>query len=38
MSCPTKLYYDTSENYKNSDAGNEFMKALAKGGLQVGEI
>ena len=38
ISCPTKLYYDTSENYKNSDDGNEFMKALAKGGIQVGEM
>ncbi len=38
MSCPTKLYYESSDQYKNNDAGNEFMKALAKGGLQVGEM
>ena len=38
MSCPTKLYYESSEKYENNDDGNEFMKALAKGGLQVGEM
>ena len=38
MSCPTKLYYESSDNYANSDDGNEFMKALAKGGIQVGEM
>jgi hypothetical protein len=38
MSCPTKLYYESSDKYENNDDGNEFMKALAKGGLQVGEM
>ena len=38
VSCPTKLYYDSVDKYKDNDAGNEFMKALAKGGLQVGEL
>ncbi|MBT7817600.1 MAG: hypothetical protein HN566_12765, partial [Polaribacter sp.] len=38
MSCPTKLYYESSDQYENNDDGNEFMKALAKGGLQVGEM
>ena len=38
VSCPTKLYYDSSEKYIDNDDGNEFMKALAKGGLQVGEL
>jgi len=38
MSCPTKLYYESSAKYENNDDGNEFMKALAKGGLQVGEM
>jgi len=37
MSCPTKLYYESSEKYENNDVSNEFMKALAKGGLQVGD-
>ena len=31
MSCPTKLYYESSAKYENNDDGNEFMKALAKG-------
>ena len=38
VSCPTKLYYDSSEKYIDNDDGNEFMKALAKGGIQVGEM
>jgi len=38
LSCPTKLYYESSDKYENYDDGNEFMKALAKGGLQVGEM
>jgi len=38
MSCPTKLYYESSDKYENNDDGNDFMKALAKGGLQVGEM
>ena len=39
MSCPTKLYYSSKPaEFDNKDAGNEFMKALAKGGLQAGEI
>ena len=38
VSCPTKLYYDSFDKYKDNDDGNEFMKALAKGGLQVGEL
>ena len=38
MSCPTKLYYESSDKYENNDDGNEFMKALAKGGIQVGEM
>ena len=39
MSCPTKLYYNSHpDDYDNNDDGNEFMKALAKGGLQAGEL
>ena len=38
VSCPTKLYYDSSEKFIDNDDGNEFMKALAKGGIQVGEM
>ena len=39
ISCPTKLYYEVHPNdFHNTDDGNEFMKALAEGGLQVGEL
>jgi hypothetical protein len=39
MSCPTKLYFESnSSQFDNNDDGNEFMKALAKGGIQVGEM
>ena len=35
ISCPTKLYYEVHpDDFHNNDDGNEFMKALAKGGLQ----
>ena len=39
VSCPTKLYYASKpEKFDNKDRDNEFMRALAKGGLQAGEI
>jgi hypothetical protein len=39
MSCPTKLYFESNSlQFDNNDDGNEFMKALAKGGIQVGEM
>ena len=39
ISCPTKLYYEVHpDDFQNNDDGNEFMKALAKGGLQAGEL
>ena len=39
ISCPTKLYYESnSQQFDNNDDVNEFMKALAKGGLQSGEL
>jgi hypothetical protein len=39
ISCPTKLYYASHpHDFHNNDDGNEFMQALAKGGLQVGEL
>ena len=39
ISCPTKLYYEMHPNdFHNNDDENEFMKALAKGGLQAGEL
>jgi len=39
ISCPTKLYYESNpQQFENNDDVNEFMKALAKGGLQAGEM
>ena len=39
LSCPTKLYYGTKENnYENTQSDDRFMKALAEGGYQVGEL
>ena len=37
-SCPTKLYYCDKKEYPNSMDQNEFMKSLAEGGFQVGEL
>ena len=28
MSCPTKLYYESSDKYENNDDGNDFMKGM----------
>lgn len=37
--CPTKLYYhDRKNEYANQKDSNEFLKALAMGGFQVGEL
>ena len=39
ITCPTKLYFDSNPlQFENNDNGNDFMKALAKGGIQVGEM
>jgi hypothetical protein len=39
ISCPTKLYYAAHPiDFHNNDEENEFMQALSKGGLQVGEL
>lgn len=38
MECPTKLYYSGKKEYKNANAENDFLKALAEGGFQVGEL
>ena len=37
-SCPTKLHYCDKKEYANSMDQNEFMKTLAEGGFQVGEL
>ncbi|MFN8790828.1 MAG: DUF2779 domain-containing protein [Bdellovibrionales bacterium] len=36
--CPTKLYYLDDKRYGNSNSENAFLKALAEGGFQVGEL
>jgi len=39
LECPTKLYYKTHEDeYISSQDDNDFLKALAEGGIQVGEL
>lgn len=39
LECPTKLYYKNHENeYATSQDDNDFLKALAEGGIQVGEL
>ncbi len=38
LECPTKLFYTANVDYADQGNGNEFIKALAKGGYQVGEL
>lgn len=39
LECPTKLYYTGKRNiYYDGKLDNEFLKALAEGGFQVGEL
>lgn len=38
LDCPTKLYYHQNESYKSRKEENDFLNALARGGLQVGEL
>src|SRR6201986_175476 len=39
LECPTKLYYTGKKNiYYDGKLDNEFLKALAEGGFQVGEL
>ena len=39
IECPTKLYYTGKSNiYADSKLSDEFLKALAEGGFQVGEL
>lgn len=38
LNCPTKLYYATNAVYKSTLEDNDFLEALAKGGIQVGEL
>jgi hypothetical protein len=36
--CPTKLFYQDDNTYENSKVDDSFLKALAEGGFQVGEL
>lgn len=38
LECSAKLYYHDHKAYKNNKLENGFLKALAKGGFQVGEL
>jgi len=39
LECPTKLYYSAhDEKYFDKNDGNDFLQALADGGIQVGEL
>ncbi|HEX5654940.1 MAG TPA: hypothetical protein VFX58_17815, partial [Chitinophagaceae bacterium] len=39
LECPTKLYYTGKKSlYYDTKVDNEFLKALAEGGFQVGEL
>ncbi|MFD2532539.1 DUF2779 domain-containing protein [Gracilimonas halophila] len=39
LECPTKLYYKNHDNeYATSQDDNDFLQALAEGGIQVGEL
>jgi hypothetical protein len=36
--CPTKLFYTAKKEYANRDIEDQFLKSLAEGGFQVGEL
>lgn len=36
--CPARLNYFQNERYANQDSDDEFLKSLAEGGFQVGEL
>lgn len=39
LDCPTKLYYKSnSDDYASSQDDDEFLRTLAEGGMQVGEL
>jgi hypothetical protein len=38
LDCPTKLYYALHDEYASAVDDNDFLRALAEGGLQVGEL
>jgi len=38
LNCPTKLYYTGKSDYPDKNEDNDFLKALAEGGYQVGAL
>ncbi len=38
LDCPTRLYYAINDEYHSTKDDNDFLQALAKGGIQVGEL
>ena len=38
LECPAKLYYTGKKDYANTHDSDDFLKALAEGGYQVGEL
>jgi hypothetical protein len=38
LECPAKLYYTNKKEYANTKMDDDFLKALAEGGFQVGEL
>lgn len=38
LECPTKLYYNAHSEYHSKKVDDAFLKALARGGFQVGEL
>ncbi len=38
LGCPRRLYYATHKEYANANDGNDFLRSLAEGGIQVGAL
>jgi len=38
LECPTKLFYSGKKEYANASNDDDFLRALAEGGFQVGEL
>ena len=38
LECPTKVFYSLDKRYVNANDSNDFLKSLAFGGFQVGEL
>ena len=38
LNCPRQLFYSLNKEYSNNKTNDPFLKALAKGGFQVGAL